>query len=132
MVDALTETEEANGMLQDEIKQLLVEQDEQEELRTELQDQLRERGQLMQMMAQQTVSDSNTSTDIMDRIKQLRSESELEKLKFKAEMDAMDAQLEKLEQNDQQTEAHLGPLDAVHNSNNPLDTVDWRPRRHQM
>jgi len=111
-------------MLQDEIKQLLVEQDEQEELRTELQDQLRERGQLMQMMAQQTVSDSNTSTDIMDRIKQLRSESELEKLKFKAEMDAMDAQLEKLEQNDQQTEAHLGPLDAVHNSNNPLDTVD--------
>lgn len=124
MVDALTETEEANGMLQDEIKQLLVEQDEQEELRTELQDQLRERGQLMQMMAQQTVSDSNTSTDIMDRIKQLRSESELEKLKFKAEMDAMDAQLEKLEQNDQQTEAHLGPLDAVHNSNNPLDTVD--------
>ena len=92
VVGALNETEDANGLLQDEIKQLLAEQDEQEELRNELveilksqipiqltglmikltfenfcqHDQLRERSELMQMMARQTVSDSNASTNILD------------------------------------------------------------------
>ena len=116
VVGALYETEEANGMLQDEIKQLLAEQDEQEELRNELHEQLRERGELMQMMAQQTVADSNTSTDILDRIQKLRAESELEKQAFRAEMDEMDDKLDQLARNAQDAapaQVTLGPLDGV-------------------
>jgi hypothetical protein len=116
VVGALYDTEEANGMLQAEIKQLLAEQDEQEELRNELHEQLRERGELMQMMAQQTVADSNTSTDILDRIQKLRAESELEKQAFRAEMDAMDDKLDQLARHEQDAvpaQVTLGPLDGV-------------------
>lgn len=113
---ALCETEEANGLLQEEIKQLLEEQNEQEELRHELHEQLRERGELMQMMAQQTVADSNTSTDILDRIQKLRAESEKEKQAFRAEMDEMDDRLEHLARQDPDAapvKVHIGPLDGV-------------------
>lgn len=113
---ALSETEEANGILQAEIKQLLAEQNEQEELRHELHEQLQERGELMQMMARQTVADSNTSTDILDRIQKLRAQSEQEKQAFRAEMDAMEDKLEELARQDPDAApatVQLGPLDDV-------------------
>ena len=111
VVGALHDAEDANAGLQDEIKLLLAEQGEQEELRSELQDQLRERGELMQMMAQQTVSDSSTSSNILDRIRKLRADSEAEKHAFQAEMDAMDAQLAELERNEPPTPGK-GPAGA--------------------
>ena len=113
VLGALSDTEEANGYLQEEIKQLLAEQDEQEELRNELHDQLKERGELMQMMARQAVSDSSTSTELLDRIRQLRLESELEKKTFTAEMDAIDAQLREIDSSDAQTQVRQGILDDV-------------------
>ncbi len=113
VVGALSETEEANDLLKEEIKQLLAEQDEQDELRNELHDQLRERSELMQLMARQTLNDSMSSSDMLDRIRQLREEAEAEKQTFQAEMKEMDRQLQTLEVNDIETQARLGPLDDV-------------------
>jgi len=72
---ALSDTEEVNVLLQEEIKQLLKEQDEQDELRNELHAELTERGELMQRMVRQTISDSTDSTNILDRIQMLRAGS---------------------------------------------------------
>ena len=113
VVGALSETEEANDLLKEEIKQLLAEQDEQDELRNELHDQLRERSELMQLMARQTLNDSMSSSDMLDRIRQLREEAEAEKQTFQAEMKEIDRQLQTLEVNDIETQARLGPLDDV-------------------
>ena len=113
VVGALSETEEANDLLKEEIKQLLAEQDEQDELRNELHEQLHERSELMQLMARQTVTDSMASSDMLDRIRQLREEAEAEKKTFEAEMEAMGKQLQTLETNDAETQERLGPLDDV-------------------
>ena len=113
VVGALSETEEANVLLKEEIKQLLAEQDEQDELRNELHEQLHERSELMQLMARQTVTDSMASSDMLDRIRQLREEAEAEKQTFQAEMEEMGKQLQTLEANDAETQERLGPLDDV-------------------
>ncbi len=75
VMGALSDTEEVNILLQEEIKQLLKEQDEQDELRNELHAELTERGELMQRMVRQTISDSTDSTNILDRIQMLRAGS---------------------------------------------------------
>lgn len=96
VVSALNETENENHAMQDEIKQLLADQEEQEELRDELGEQLRQRGELVSKIAEQTLADNESSTDIMERMARLRAESEREKGAFKMEMSRLDSDLAKL------------------------------------
>lgn len=68
---ALSDTERENQILQDEIKELLSDQDEQHELRDELGDQLRERSDLMAQLAHQALSDTEQNSAILQRIAKL-------------------------------------------------------------
>ncbi len=95
-MSALNETEQENQAMQDEIKQLLADQDEQDELRDELGEQLRQRGELVAKIAQQTLADNESSSDIVERMARLRAESEREKGAFRMEMSRLDDQLSKL------------------------------------
>uniref|UniRef100_A0A7S0F434 ODAD1 central coiled coil region domain-containing protein n=1 Tax=Hanusia phi TaxID=3032 RepID=A0A7S0F434_9CRYP len=93
VMSALNETEEENARLQDEIQHLLDEQDEQQELRTELGEQLLERRDLMAKIAAQARADNNDSESFLKRMRELMEESDREKQDFKHQMERLDKQL---------------------------------------
>ena len=95
-MSALSETEEENTRLQDEIQHLLDEQDEQQELRTELGEQLLERRDLMAKIAAQARADNDDSEGFLKRMKELMEESDREKQDFKQQMERLDQQLAEL------------------------------------
>ena len=96
VMSALSETEEENTRLQDEIQHLLDEQDEQQELRTELGEQLLERRDLMAKIAAQARADNDDSEGFLKRMKELMEESDREKQDFKQQMERLDQQLAEL------------------------------------
>mmetsp|Transcript_2416 Transcript_2416/g.5568 ORF Transcript_2416/g.5568 Transcript_2416/m.5568 type:complete len:178 (-) Transcript_2416:109-642(-) len=96
VMGALSDTERENQILQDEIKELLSDQDEQHELRDELGDQLRERSDLMAQLAHQALSDTEQNSAILQRIAKLSEDAAKERELFSGEMARLDAQLSSL------------------------------------